>query len=96
MYTRVHIHFKFGHVVQLFTCSVQVDMMHPSLSTLSNSMPMDATEDSSPCNSVLMNLLSARDRLRLEQEERATARLQCRSQRESKVIRADRGKARLD
>ena len=90
---RVRIHFKFGHVVQLFTCSVQVDMMHPSLS---NSMPMDATENSSTCNSVLMNLLSVRDRLRLEQEERATARLQCWSQRESKVIRADRGKARLD
>ena len=84
---RVHIHFKFGHVV---TCLVQVDMMHPSLS---NSKPMDATENSSPCNSVPMNLLSARDRLRLEQEERATARLQCRSQSESKVIRADRGKA---
>ena len=32
-------------------------------------------KDSSLCNSMLMNLLNARDRLRLEQEERATARL---------------------
>jgi len=34
-----------------------------------------ATKDSSPCNSTLINLLSARDILRLEREERATARL---------------------
>ena len=47
--------------------------MHAAALQKSNSTPMDllnATEDSSPCNSVPMNLLSARDRLRLEREER--------------------------
>ena len=55
--------------------------------SLSNSTLMDLlneTEDSSPCNSMPMNLLSERDRLqlRLEQEERATAGLQHRCQRD--------------
>ena len=55
--------------------------------------------DSSPCNSTPMNLLSARDRLRLEREERATARLQCWCQREQEGRRSERTKvrqARLD
>ena len=38
---------------------------------------INVTEDSSLCNSTLMNLLSGRDKFRLEQKERATARLQC-------------------
>ena len=45
---------------KIYVHAVQVDSMHPSLS---NSMPMDllnATEDSSPRNSTLMNLLNAR------------------------------------
>jgi len=48
-------------MLQLFKIYVQVDAMNPSLS---NSTPMDllnATEDSSSCNSVPMNPLSARD-----------------------------------
>ena len=44
-------------------------------------------QDSSPCNSTLINLLSVRDRLRLEREERATARLQGLHQREQEGIR---------
>ena len=42
---KVHVHFKFAHVLMFY-----------------------AMEDSSPCNSMPMNLLSARDRLRLEQD----------------------------
>ena len=72
--------------------------MDPSL----NSTPMDllnVTEDSSPCNSTQMNLVSARDRLRLEREERATATLQHRRQREQKRRRSEQTEvrqARLD
>ena len=68
---KVHVHFKFAHVLKLFKIHVQcvqVDTMDPSLS---NSTPMDllnATENSSPCNSMPMNLLSTRDRLRLERQ----------------------------
>ena len=68
--------------------------MDPSLS---NSTPMDllnATEDSSPCNSVPMNLLSVRDRLRLEREERATARLQYWRQREQEGRRLEQAEVR--
>ena len=50
---------------------------------------LNATEDSSPCNSTPMNLLSARDRLHLEQEERAIARLQRRRQREQEGRRSE-------
>ena len=56
------------------------------------------TKDSSPCNSTLINVQSARDRLRLEREERATARLRWR-QREQERRRSERTevrKARLD
>ena len=69
--------------------------MDPSLS---NSTPMDllnATEDSSPCNSTPINLLCARDRLRLEQVERATARLQCWCQREQKRRQSEQTEIRL-
>jgi len=58
-----------------------------------------ATKDSSPCNSTLMNVLSARDRLRLEREERATARLHRQCQREQEGRQSERTKvrqARLD
>ena len=51
---------------------------------------LNATEDSSPCNSTPMNLLSARDRLHLEQEERAIARLQHWRQREQEGRRSER------
>ena len=60
---------------------------------------MNVTEDSSLCNSTPMNLLSARDRFRLEQKERATARLQCWHQREQERTRLERTEvrqARLD
>ena len=50
---------------------------------------MNATEDSSLCNSTPMNLVSARDRFCLEQEERATARLQRRRQREQEGRRSE-------
>ena len=43
---------------------------------------LNATEDSSLYNSMPMVLLSVRDRLRLKQEERATARLQHQHQRD--------------
>jgi len=69
------------------SCSVQVD---PS------STPMDllnVTQDSSLCNLTPIDLLSARDRLHLEREERATARLQCRWQREQWSEQAEIGKA---
>ena len=68
--------FKIIHV------QCEVDTMNASLS---NSMLMDllnATEYSSPCNSTPMNLLSVRDRLRLEREERAIARLRRQRQRD--------------
>ena len=75
-------------------------MMDPSLP---NSMPMgllNATEDSSPCNSTPMNqLLGARDRLHLEQDERATPRLQHRHQTEQERRRSEQTEvrqARLD
>ena len=56
-----------------------------------------ATKGSSPCNSTLINLLSTRDRLRLEREERAIARLQCRCQREGRRSeRTEVRQARLD
>ena len=45
---------------------------------------------------MLKNLLSVRDRLRLEQEERATARLQCRRQREQEGRQSEVRQARLD
>ena len=88
----------------LHTCSsnsnfMQVDTMDPSLS---NSMPMDllsVTEDSSPCNPTPMDLLSAKERLRLEREERATARLQRRHQRDQERRRSaeiEVRQARLD
>ena len=70
---------------------VQVDThrytMDPSLS---NFTTMDATEDFSLCNSTLMNLLSAIERLRLEREERATARLEHRRQIEQELAKANR------
>ena len=56
------------------------------------------TKDSSPCNSTLMNL-SAQDRLRLDGEERATARLHRQCQREQEGRRSERTEvreARLD
>ena len=62
-------------------------------------MPMDQTEDSSSCNSTPMNLRSATDRLRLEREERATARLRRRRQREQERRRSEQTEvrqARLD
>ena len=68
--------------------------MDPSLS---NSTPMDllnVTEYSSPCNSMPMNLLSVRDRLRLEQEERATARLQHWRQREQEWRQSEQTEVR--
>ena len=43
---------------------------------------LNVTEDSSLCNSTPINLLSLRDRLHLEWEKKATARLQHRRQRE--------------
>ena len=67
--------------------------------SLSNSKPVDllnVTEDSSPCNSTPMNLLSARERLRLERERRATARLQRRRQREQGRRRSEQTEAKLD
>jgi len=51
------------------------------------------------CNSMLINLLSARDRLRLKREERATARLQRQRQREQEGRRSEQTEvreARLD
>ena len=48
-----------------------------------------ATKGSSPCNSTLMNL-SAQDRLRLEGEERATARLHRQCQREQEGRQSER------
>ena len=72
--------------------------MDPSL----NSMLMDllnATEDSSLCNLIPMNLLSAKDRLPLEREERATARLQHQCQREQEQRQSEQTEvrqARLD
>ena len=51
-------------------CPQVVSCMHRWMDLL------NVTEDSSLCNSTPMNLLSARDRLCLEREERATARLQ--------------------
>ena len=75
-------HSNFAHVLFKFMVSASsVDIMAP----LSNSTPMDllnATEDSSPCNPTPMDLLNARDRSRVEQEKRATARLQRRRQRD--------------
>ena len=70
-----------GHEIS----SVQVDL---------SSMPIDllnVTEVSSQCNSMPINLLSARDRLRLEQEEGATTRLQRRCQKKT-ATRVDRGR----
>ena len=55
-----------------------------------------ATKDSSPCTSTLKNLLSVRDRLHLEQEEKATAILQHRRQREQKGKQSEVRQARLD
>ena len=55
---------------------------------------LNATEDSSPCNSTPMNLLSARDRLRLEREERATTRLQRRRQRDQERRRSEQSEVR--
>ena len=49
---------------------------------------LNATEDSSSCNSILMNLLSVRDTLRLEREEKATARQQRRRLREQERRRS--------
>ena len=57
---------------------------------------LNVTEESSSCNSTPMDVLSARDRLRLQQEEKATARLQCWCQREQERNRADRCKAYID
>ena len=48
-----------------------------------------AKQDSTLCNSTLMKLLSVRDRLRLEREETATARLQRRHQREQEGRRSE-------
>ena len=72
-----------------------VDTIAPSLS---NSMPMDLTTecDSSPCNSMLMNLLTTRDRLRLEREERAAARLQHQCQNWRRSEQTEVKQARLD
>ena len=46
--------------------SVQVDMMEPSLSNSTLMDLLNATEDFLLCNSMPMNLLSARDRLCLD------------------------------
>ena len=55
--TKVHVHFKFAHShAKAFPCA-----MNPYLLNVTH-----ATEDFSPCNSIPINLLSARDRLCLE------------------------------
>ena len=56
------VHFKFVHPAKApqNSCSVPVDTMDPSLSDSTPTDLLNATEDSSPCNSMLMNLLSAR------------------------------------
>ena len=57
------------------------------------------TKNSSPCNSTLIYILGARDRLHLKQEERASARLQhqCQSEQEGKQSeQTEVREARLD
>ena len=55
---------------------------------------LNETEDSSPCSSTLMILRSATDRLRLEREERATARLQRQRQRQQEWRRSEQTEVR--
>ena len=67
------------------------------ISNLYTCLNFCATKDSTPCNSTLINLLSARDRLRIKREERAiycwtAASAPKRTGR--KAVRADRGKGR--
>ena len=57
--TKVHIHIHFKVAHVLKLFNVLCD---------------GSTEDSSPCNSTPMNLLSARDRLHLERDCRANAK----------------------
>ena len=52
------------------------------------------TKDSLPCNSTLINILSARDRLPLKREERVTAILQRWRQREQEGRRSERTEVR--
>ena len=103
METKVHVHFKFAHMLKLF--KTQILLMFSASwhdGPLINSMPMDllnVTEDSSLCNLTPMNLLSAKDRLPLEREERASARLQHQCQREQEQRQSEQNKvrqARLD
>ena len=71
------------------SCQVQIDTMNLSLSNSTLMDVLNVTEESSSCNSTPIDVLSAGDRLRLQQEEKATSRLQCWCQREQKRNRAD-------
>ena len=65
--------------------------------SLSNSTPMDllsTIEDSPLCNSIPRDLLSARERLGLEREERATARRQRRCERDRERRRSEQAEVR--
>ena len=77
--------YDFAHMLEIFKIihvQCEVGTMNASLSNSTLMDLLNATEYSSPCNSTPMNLLSVRDRLRLEREERAIARLQRRHQRD--------------
>ena len=75
-----NLHFEFTHMLNLFKflmfCAMDI---------------LNVTEDSSLCNSTPMNLLIARDRLHLEQEERVIARLQHWRQRKEDQSRPSQG-----
>ena len=71
---KVHVHFKFARVLKLF--KIQIFNVQCKLTqwTTHHLTPhgmdlLNVTEDSSPCNSTPMNLLSASDRLRLETDD---------------------------
>ena len=81
MKVKVHIHFKFAHVLKAFYCSVRWMQWRT---------PHCVTQ----CH---MNLLSVKDRLHLEQEEMATScwtEASAPNRIKVRVIRVDRRKAR--
>ena len=81
------------YTLSVFSIIVRILSLAERLFQICTRAETSATKDSSPCNSTLINLLSARDRLRLEREERATARLR-RRQTEQEGRRSERTEVR--
>ena len=85
----IHVFLRMcGHIPKIYIEQTKMKVrVHFKFAHVLKFCAMNMTEYSSLCNSMLINLLSARDRYRLEWKEKATARLQHWQQREQEQMR---------